>query len=92
MNNTNPWINGPYNPENNRDIISSQKETQQKETQQKDNLPKNSLKINISKLHKEPWNTGPFHNKSTKCIKQDADFKDANLEGTPFFRDYLIKK
>jgi hypothetical protein len=87
MNDTKPWINGPYNPENNRDIISSQKETQQK-----DNLPKNSIKINISKLHKEPWNTGPFYNKSTKLFKQEADFKDANLEGTPFFRDYRIKK
>jgi len=87
MNNTKPWINGPYNPENSRDTIVSQKETQQRETQQKE-----TQKINISKLHKEPWNTGPFYNKSTKCYKQDSEFKFANLEGTPFFIDCRIKK
>lgn len=90
MNNTNPWINGPYNPENSRDNISVEKEVQ-KEIPQNNKVEKQQ-KVYINILHKEPWNTGPFYNKSTKCYKQDSDFKFANLEGTPFFRDYRIKK
>jgi len=86
MKNIQPWINGPYNPENSRDTVDDQKEIPQKDKVEK------QQKVYINILHKEPWNTGPFYNKSTKCFKQDSAFKFANLEGTPFFRDYKIKK
>lgn len=38
-----------------------------------------------------PWYY-TFNTKSTKYFKLDRDFKDANLEGTPFYYDYRIKK
>jgi hypothetical protein len=86
MNNTKSWLNGPYNPNNIRNTISVEKEIPH------NNKVEKQQKVYINILHKKPWNTGPFYNKSTKLFKQEADFKDANLEGTPFFRDYRIKK
>jgi hypothetical protein len=86
MNNTKSWLNGPYNPNNICHTISVEKEIPQ------NNKVEKQQKVYINILHKEPWNTGPFYNKSTKCYKQDSDFKFANLEGTLFFRDYRIKK
>ena len=94
MNNTKSWLNGPYNPNSIRHTVSVEKEIQ-KETQKEvpqNNKVEKQQKVYINILHKKPWNTGPFYNKSTKCYKQDSDFKFANLEGTPFFRDYRIKK
>jgi hypothetical protein len=94
MDNLKPWINGPYNPENSRDTVILQNEIpqrQQKETNKKDKV-RQQQEPNINIPNKEAWNTGPFYNKSTKCYKQESDFKFANLEGTPFFRDYRIKK
>jgi hypothetical protein len=51
--------------------------------------PKDENKIVFK--NKKPWYT-TLNTKSTKCFKLDRDFKDANLEGTPFYFDYRIRK
>jgi hypothetical protein len=51
--------------------------------------PKDEQKIVLK--NQMPWYT-TLNTKSTKFFKLDRDFKDANLEGTPFYFDYRIKK
>jgi len=51
--------------------------------------PKEEVKVIFK--NKERWNYATC-TKSTKFFKLDRDFKDANLEGTPFYFDYRIKK
>lgn len=51
---------------------------------------KEENKINKIK-NKVPWNNSTY-TKSTSYFKLDRDFKDANLEGTPFYFDYRINK
>jgi len=51
--------------------------------------PKDEAKIIFK--NKERWNY-TIHTKSNGYFKLDKDFKDANLEGTPFYFDYRIKK
>jgi hypothetical protein len=51
--------------------------------------PKEEQKIVLK--NKKPWYCS-FNTKSNEYYKLDRDFKDANLEGTPFYFDYRIKK
>jgi hypothetical protein len=51
---------------------------------------KEENKINKIK-NKIPWKYSSY-TKSTSYYKLDRDFKDANLEGTPFYIDCKIKK
>ena len=53
-------------------------------------LPPKEEKNNKFKI-KKPWYYS-FNNKSNTYFKLDQNFKDSNLEGTPFYKDYRIKK
>ena len=52
--------------------------------------PKEDKKLN-NIINQTPWNYA-VNTKSNKYFKLLRDFKDANLEGTIFYRDYRIKK
>jgi hypothetical protein len=72
-----PFFNGPFVPKN------------EVEKPIHTLPPKDEAKIIFK--NKERWNYA-IHTKSNGYFKLDRDFKDANLEGTPFYFDYRIKK